>query len=304
MHRFVLAAALLLVLPLQGCDETPGTGTPDDLLTDARIARQAGDLDVAVDLLETAFEASPDDAVVRTELAVTLFQEAGLDLADLDRIAQFLLDEGTAPLTATPETAGKGGDCPYEGEAEAFDPRDLDGYIEYVESDDTIDRVLALLAPVIARELRPEDFLCTGIVDGELAYDAAAARAEMRAEILASDPDLSDAQADDLLASALAVNASARLLAAYNFVVTDIAPVTDWYRLGDDAFGVCFDGVTEDELRTMSEGAVADIGEALTSIDLRSEILDSTSSTQELVDLLLDAYEQVRAEIGPVCDPS
>ena len=297
MPRSFALVALLALLPLQGCDETSGLRTADDLVTDARIARQAGDLDQAVTLLEDAFAADASDPVVRTELASTLFQQEGLDLADIDRIAEFLLQNTDGLATpAAPATAAKGANCPYEEDASAepFDPRDLDGYIEYVESDATIDRVLELLAPIIAAELRPADFLCTGIVDGELNYDADGALQQMRD----ADPEMTD----ELIAAALAVNASARLLSAYNFVVTDIAPLTDWYRLDGGALGVCMTGTTEAKLREMSAEAVADIGEALTSVDLRARVLDNPSSTAELVQLVLDAYEEVRSEIGPYCE--
>ncbi|MEL6615095.1 MAG: hypothetical protein AAFQ43_05125 [Bacteroidota bacterium] len=295
MRSFALLAALaLLAVPtLTGCDEVAPVSA-DDLVTDARIARQAGDVDQAVDLLERAFAADAADAVVRVELASALFEQSDLGIADLDALASYLLDEansgGVAPFT--PE-ASKGGSCPYESEPGAvpFDPRDLDEYGQYLERVSVARRVREILDPVITEELRPDDFLCTGIQDGELNYDPDAALAALRAQ----DEDLSDTQ----IASALGANAVAEVIDTYVFLSEDLRDDAAWYRLSDGTLGVCPVGITEEDLRARAEPSVADLGEALLSIDLRGRLVE-TSAT-ELVDVVIDAYEEVRDDLAPNC---
>ena len=291
-----LALAALVTLPLAGCDEaiTPEDSV-DNLVIDARIAREDGRISDAVDLLREAFAVDASDPVVRVELASTLFSQAGFDLTDIDRIATFFLDGPNTVVAEAPTSMAKGAACPFESDpdAELFAVRDLEGYIEYAESNDEIDEVLSLLNPIIDDELRPDNFLCDGVVDGELNYDDAQALARMRA----ADPDLTD----ELLAQALAVNAAGRLINTYSYIAIDVDPVTTWYRLPGDQLGVCLDGIEEDALRAQSEYAIAELGEAVTSLDLRAQVLGSPGATADIVDLVLDAYQQVREELGPQC---
>ena len=297
-----LAALALFAVPaLTGCDESIPT-TPEDLLADARIARQAGDINKAVDLLERAHARDARDAVVRVELSSALLAREDLGVDDLDRIASYLLDGAASgglgvPSGSAPEA--KAGSCPYETApgATPFDPRDLDEYEQYLDEDNVSARVRELLDPVITEQLRPADFLCNGITEtasgAELNYDPDAALAAMRA----ADSRLTD----ELIASALAVNATNEAIAAYRFLSNDLRAQTAWYRLSDGNLGVCPVGVTEAELRDLAEDAIADLGEALLSIDLRSRILGSGQVTTELVDIVLDAYDEVRDDLAPYC---
>ncbi|MEM1056248.1 MAG: hypothetical protein AAGI52_12045 [Bacteroidota bacterium] len=291
-----LAALLSLSPALSGCDESIPTAM-DDLLTDARIARQAGDLGTAVNLLERAHEADQGDAVVRVELASSLFEQADLNVADLDRIATYLLEEGQtlAPTGPVVNTVAKGDACPYETDpgAESFDPRDFEEYGDYLENAQVARRVRELLDPIITSELRPDDFLCTGIQDGALVYDSEAALSALRGV----DPDITDQQ----IASALAVNSVAEVLDTYLFLTEELAGQADWYRLGDGSIGVCPVGISEEELRDLAEPSIADMGEALLSVDLRSRLIGSST---DLVDIVLDAYEEVRNDLAPTCSGS
>lgn len=290
----LVAFATLLVV--SGCDESIPT-EPEDLLVDARIARQAGDLDTAVDLLERAYESNDDDAVVRLELASTLFEQADLGVIDLDRIASYLLEEAGASAASPAPTAeaAKSGGCPYANDptAERFDPTEFEEYDQYLERASVARRVRELLDPVIADQLRPDDFLCTGIQDGALVYDADAALAALRSV----DPRITDEQ----IASALAVNAVAEVLDTYLFLTEELDGRAEWYRLGDGSIGVCPVGITEEELRQLAEESVADMGEALLSTDLRARLIGSST---ELVDVVLDAYEEVRDDLAPACTGS
>lgn len=295
MRSFALLAALALVAvpTLTGCDDVAPVSA-DDLVVDARIARQAGDIDQAVDLLERALAADAADAVVRVELASALFEQADLGVADLDALATYLLDEANSGGfgSLSPE-ASKGGSCPYETApgAAPFDPRDLDEYGQYLERVSVATRVKEILDPVITDELRPDDFLCTGIQDGQLNYDPDAALAALRA----ADEDLTDTQ----ISSALGANAVAEVLDTYFFLSEDLRDRADWYRLSDGTLGICPVGITEEELRDLAEPSVADLGEALLSIDLRGRLIET--STTELVDVVIDAYEEVRDDLAPHC---
>lgn len=290
----LVAFATLLVV--SGCDDAIPT-EPDDLLVDARIARQAGDVDAAVDLLERAHEADASDAVVRLELASTLFEQADLGVIDLDRIASYLLEEAGASAASPAPSASdaKAGGCAYADDptAERFDPTEFEEYDQYLERASVARRVRELLDPVIADQLRPDDFLCTGIQDGALVYDADAALAALRSV----DPRITDEQ----IASALAVNAVAEVMDTYLFLTEELEGRAEWYRLGDGSIGVCPVGITEEELRQLAEGSVADMGEALLSTDLRARLIGSST---ELVDVVLDAYEEVRDDLAPTCTGS
>jgi tetratricopeptide (TPR) repeat protein len=296
----LLPALALLALLAAGCDG----GTPDDfasLLADARIARQSGDFDEAIALYEAALGAEPTSVVARIELASTYLARADVDLIDLDRFALHLAEgAGAAPPPGGPP--GAGGGCIYSQipGAEPFDPRDIAEFGGLLAERDVIQLALATLdgggevpggPSVIPPQLRAID-LCTGIEGGALVYDRAAALTAMRAA------GLDDRQ----IAAALAVNAVGRLIDAYLFLNEDIPQQTTWWRLPGGAIGVCADD--PDALRGQAADAVADFGEALTSLDLRAEVLalGAGDPSRELVADAIDAYEAIEGDLGPVCN--
>ena len=293
--------ALGLLLALSACDTAIPTD-PATLLTDARIARQSGDIDKAVDYLERAHAATPGDAIVRVELASSLFEQAELDITDLDRIAEYLregrgADALVAPAGLAP-TAKSGGACPYADDPDAtpFDPRDLDEYQQYLDDAEVSERVRELLDPVITDELRPDDALCSGIEGGVLNYDREGALAALRA----ADPEITDEQ----IASALAVNALAEAMSTYLFLSEDLADELDWYRLADESLAICPVNVTDEELLALTEEPLAGLGEALFSIDLRAQLLGANEASTELVDEVLALYEDYREDLAPYCPGS
>lgn len=291
-----LGVMLLAGLVLGGCDQAGAS--LHELLTDARIARQAGDLSTSVQLLEEAYELDRDNAEVRFELSNSLMQEKRLNLIDVDRVASHLLavEDGAATLTASSGVASssltKGASCPYASDPNAtiFDPTEVAGFPDLSASRETIERVLMITAPLIPDELRTVT-ACSGIENGELVYDREAARAAFGNQGLS----------EDQVSSLLAINATARFLRAYLFVTEDVPQQTTWYRLPGDGprLGICADDVGA--LREQTDRAVRDLGEALTSVDLRAEISGSTTS-RDVVDLVLGSYEVLRDQIGPYCD--
>ncbi len=295
-----------LALTLAACDQS--ASNPDDLLADARIARQAGDIDRAVELYEAAFRDDPTDPVLRIELAAALFEQADLGIANLDEITRTFSREvsggGLVETSGSIFASQKAGACSYADDpgAETFDPREFDGYTEYLERAPVATRVLELLDPVIDDVVRPDDFLCSGITDsGELDYDQDSALSALRATIRASDSDLTASQIDDYVASALAINAVALVLETYGFLTEELNAETDWYRLSDGTLGICPRALGDAELRDLSEDAIADFGEALVSIDLRTEVLGAGDVSTELVGLVLDVYQEFRADLAPYC---
>lgn len=298
-----LAAALALtfLLPMTGCDETGDLSgaTADQQVRNVRAARQqaraSGDYSTAMRLIEAAYAAYPSDASVRNEYGLILLQSENVDLLDLDRVAQFVNSE-TAGTSAAPTTANAhGSSCALADDPTAapLDPTDFATFPELVASRAEIQQTLALLDPIIPDAL--QDFsLCSGFVLGddgyELDYDQAAALAEMRASGLD----------DDEISAALATNAVARFLNAYIFLTQDLPQATQWYRTDNGAsIGVCADD--PDALLDQAEEAVADLGEAAFSIDLRAATFGATSTSQELVDLVVDGYIQIRDGIGAYC---
>ena len=158
------ALALALVLPLAGCDET-GLATDEvSIIGDAQVARQNGDFETAVRLLETALAANPQSAAVRTELGVTILARENLNLLDLDRLAQ-------------------------------FDPTAVEGFPQIEASRTAIDSVLAIITPVLPAALRTFDPCTTIAPDGSLVYDRTAVTAQLRAS------GLTNAQIGQLLAT-------------------------------------------------------------------------------------------------------
>ena len=303
---FALVAAPLL---LSACDSATDGGSAEDLLIDAQIARQQGDLDGAIELLEEALAQDPDNGEVRLELAGAIFEREDIDLLTVDRIALYLTEgatsgnamlDGSARLTAQvpPITANAGGgSCPFADDptAEPFNPSDYPGLPQLAGSREDIELMLFIVEPLIPDELRTFD-ICNGIEDGELNYDREAALAEMRALLqdYRFDPNDDTANID----AALAYNSIGRLVDSYLFITNDVSIQTEWYRLEDGDIGVCVDD--EDALRAQSEAAIAQMGESLLSLDLRAHLLGGEAS--ELVDLATDAYDLIADDLGPYCD--
>lgn len=300
------AVALALVLGssafLAACDAAPGEDV-DNLLTDARLARQAGDFEEAVALLEEAYALDPARAAVRTELSATYLQRDGIDLLDVDRMMLFLT--GTAPAaphadasaTAHPADPAVGAACIFEQDpwATPFVLSDAEGYAELLADEAVVEDAQALLhdapeggAPVMPAALRAAE-LCGTVVDGQLKYDRETALADLRASGLT----------DDEIASALAVNGVTLFLQSY-FLLSEAPPEqTTWYHLANGAIGVC----TEDRrgLRAQAEAALTDLFEALASLDLRAELLGDATSAREIVDHGIAAYQALGGFLGPAC---
>ena len=305
--RFVLGAAFLLVATpffLAACDGGDVASDVDSLLIDARIARQSGDIDTAIALLETAMAQAPSNAPVRVELSSAYLDRGGIDLLDVDRVALFLttFEEN---LVETPDAPVQnfGGTCQYADDpnTQPFAPDEYEGYVELYADRDLINSVLGLLNGVdptgIGLSIIPEELrvisLCQGIVDGQLIYDRDSALASMSALGLS----------DDEITTALAVNAVARFFEAYFFIAEDIPQQTSWYHVqspSGDYVGVCADD--QDALRAQVEVAVADLGESITSLDLRDHVLGGGTASQELVQHVLDAYESIEGDLGPYCE--
>lgn len=303
--RFFLSAALLLVaapLFLAACDGSDvDLGDVNSLLTDARIARQAGDLDGAINLLESALDQDAENVSVRVELASAYMERNDVDLLDLDRIALYLTSfEDNFTESDNPQAVGK--TCQYDNDPNAhpFELSDYEEYLELYEVREAINEVLALLngtdptgvdLSIIPEELRALS-LCSGISDGELDYDREGALAAMQAIGLT----------DDEITTALAVNAVGRFLEAYFFITEDIPQEASWFQIKDengDYIGVCADD--PDALREQVETAIEDLGEAITSLDLRDHVLGGNTTTRDLVEHVIEAYEAVEEHLGPYC---
>ncbi len=283
--RIALATlAVALILPLTGCDET-GSMTTDatSVIADAQIARQNGDFDRAETLLRGALQQDAASAPVRSELAATLMARQGLNLLDLDRIAQFVVD-GTNGATA-PAAAGRG-TCTFAGTGTPFDPTAVAGFPQITASRAQIEEAIALTAPLLPAGLTSFD-ACTAITaDGSLVYDRASATAQLRAS------GMTDAQISQLLAN----NALARFLSAYLTVSTGLSQQTTWYRLPDGSVGICADDT--DALVEQTRPAVERLGTAVLSLDTRAR---SFGGATDLVDAATDAFADIREGIAGFC---
>ena len=283
------ALALALVLPLSACDETGNASTSDVAATisDAQTARQNGDFETSVRLLEGALADNPESAPVRTELAVTILAREDINLLDLDRIAQFIAN-GVGGTAAPATPAARGGTCRFATDptARPFDPTGIDGFPAITASRADIDRVIALLEPVLPAALRQFEACAQIGPDGALVYDRAAATAQLRAA------GMTDAQSSQLLAT----NALARFMSAYLFVTTDVPQQTAWYRLADGSIGVC--AADQDALIDQTRPAVETLGTALLSLDTRAR---SFGGASDIVDLATDAFADIRGALGEYC---
>lgn len=281
----------LLLLPLAACDETGGMSTDADVaVQDAVIARQSGDYEQAVTILEAAYERDTTNAEVRVELATTLLERDGINLLDIDRIAQFISDGvGASARAASAPTARRGAACVYAADpgAQTFELTEVEGFADLVGEAASIDRANVLLSAVIPEQIAEFD-LCSNVIDGQLSYDRDGALAALYAE------GLSEAQVRQVLA----VNALARIIDAYFFVSTEVMAEVTWYRLSDGSIAICADD--PEALQDEAEAAVADFGEAVLSLDARASLLGN-STASELVDLAKEAFEELRDAIGDYC---
>lgn len=292
-----LAAAALLLLPLAACDETggPSGGSAEEQIRDAQFARQAGRTGEALQILDAAFAQYPESAPVRVAYSLTILEDRRIDLLDLDRVARYL----TTAEAGAPSGGGSTSPfCPYAADptAQPFDPTDYAGFTAIQSDRGALRRALSLLDPVIPAALQDLD-PCTSVVhapDGtaSLAYDAQAALAGLRAGGLR----------DDQIGDALATNALARFLNAYLTLTDDLPPETTWYRLnGGSAVGICTDDPVA--VAPIANEAVRDMGEALFSIDLRAVSAGRTATSRQLVDLVIESYEEVRDGVARTCTP-
>ena len=291
--RTVFAAlAVALVLPLAGCDETSqNIGLADEatVITDAQIARQNGDYAQATALLEGALELNPTSAPVRVELATTVLESRDLNLLDLDRLAQFLIDGRVGASRATAARADATAEpCPYasDGTSRQFNPRvDYGSEFPVVEASRAdIDRVRALVEPVLPRSLKRFSIDSSIDAAGRLTYNPVTAADSLRATGL-STPQISQL---------LAANALARFFGAY-LNVTETAQTVTWYRLPGNKIGVCADNLAV--LKTQTKESVELLGTAVLSLDVRTKAFDGRT---DLVTLALDAFKEIRAAFqGP-----
>ncbi len=306
LRKYLGAALLFLATPLlfAACDGSDVSSDVNALLIDARIARQSGDIETAINLLESAMAQAPDNASVRVELGSAYLDRDGIDVLDIDRIALFLTTiEENPGVTSGSSYQNAGGVCRYEDDPDAhpFNPRDYVEYVELYSDRELIQNVIGLLngqdANGIDLSIMPDELravsLCEGIVDGELIYDSEAALASMRGLGLN----------DDEIATALVVNAVARFLEAYFFIVEDVPQVTSWYQVEHnrgDYVGVCADD--PEALRLQVQEAIKDLGESITSLDLRDQVLGGGTASHELVQHVLNAYEAIEEDLGEHCN--
>ena len=298
--RFLRLALVLALLPLAACDETSSVAsTPDDAIADASAASSSGDYERAAGILEEALEEFPDSAPIRVELGRTLFERDGIDILDLDRIAAYVAD-GTNVGTAAPggTSAGKNSSCRFEDEEGAveIDPQEFVGYPDLSAQRPTIEFVLALIAPIMPDALRPgtTDAAFCGAVDtstspATFSYDAEAAAAELRALGLS----------DDQIGALLTTNALARFTLAYLDAVDGLDQQTTWYRRADGGIGICADDT--DALEEQARETVADALESLFSLHLRAQTFQPGAASNDLVDAVTDAFEEVRDGVGDYC---
>lgn len=287
---------------LTGCDALEPTRAPfEDLeaaIDDAVIAREQGDYETAVELLEDAVEAHPESAPARVELGVTYLERDGIDLFELERIARRLAGENAASATVASAAPPS---CSFASnrDAEPFDPSDYAEYAGLLANRASVEaaraNVGAAEAAAIPGSLRAVN-LCTGIEGGEIVYEREAALEAM------TTAGLSDEQ----IGAALAVNATSLILTSVFTLLEDVGPDQNvqWYRIpnsdGSYTIGLCADDLVA--LQEASEGVVADMGEALVSLDLRAHHLGRTGLTQEIVDVVVEAYTEIEDDLADYCD--
>ncbi len=299
----VLGLALGATGVLTGCNALDPFydegGSIENLVDDARFARDNGDFDRAVDLLEDAFEHDDENPEVRLELSSTLMQRDNLNLLDLERVTQHL-------LSAVESEAGTGmrgfaaDTCTFDaGEAAVpFDPTAVEDYDDITGAGATLARVTELLnehegieSPGMPTELTSLN-ICSAIDGGTLNYD--------RDAVLAA---VNDRFGDDAAATrALTVNAVALTLQAYVALFEQPDLPVDWFIVDGDDLGACMAESQFDLFVERAQGEVDRVGQALISLDL---LLQNTGNDEyaEYVDDALEVYQTVEtAELNPCFD--
>ncbi|MEM6783447.1 MAG: hypothetical protein AAF624_06895 [Bacteroidota bacterium] len=174
LYRAVALVTALVAWPvLSGCSYEQG-GSLNEYITDARIQRQDGDVDAALDLLREGIAEFPDSEALRFELAATLLAASPLSLFDLADAAEYVIEEPTQNIgvpadqsCAIPSTGVRG--------LEVFDPVGFPSFANIEASAVVLDSIGALITrtpdgdgfSTLERELRQVD-LCR-VVDRELA---------------------------------------------------------------------------------------------------------------------------------------
>ncbi|WP_412069638.1 tetratricopeptide repeat protein [Rubrivirga sp. IMCC43871] len=290
MRTLALPLLAILLLPLSACDEVGPLsidGGVDMAVDDAVIARDQGNYDAAVTLLERALVEEPANSKVRVELATTLLQRDGIDLLDLDRIGQFLTE--TATGSGAGRTAARGG-CAFASDptATVFDPTEVEGFDELLAGTETLDRAEGLLDGVVPQAVTSFQ-LCTSVADGELVYDRAGAIADLGAKGLTAPQQ----------SQTLAVSALTDFVDAYLYVSESLPESTTWYRLADGSIAICADD--EAELREAAEAPIQAFGQAVLALDARAEMLGGSSVATEVVEVALDAYQELQQAVVGYC---
>lgn len=286
----VALLGLVLTLPLSACDETAGfSGDAETAINDAQIARESGDYETAVRILDEAHQQDPNDGAVRSEYAATLLERDGLDVLDVERIATFLSDAVEAQTQA--RTTARGACAPPEGAVEIS--MDEVYEMDALRSEAALASVLAAhgyLDPVIPDELKTFD-ICTDVVDGALVYERDEAIASVRSRLGAFG------RIDAAARVAFSSFALTEFLSAYHEVTT--LPVeAAWYRLPDGGIYICASTDADAEtLQAQGEGILGKIGTSLLALDARAAL----GGSREIVDAALDGYEAAKDGIGEYC---
>lgn len=112
LHAEAVMALFGVLLLVGGCNvfgfTSPSPNSVDALLTDARLALDAGNSSRAVRLLERAFKKDSTDVRVRVELGTALFDDRGVDVFTLEKGGRHLVGPpDSGPTTDRPETSGR-----------------------------------------------------------------------------------------------------------------------------------------------------------------------------------------------------
>jgi hypothetical protein len=309
-------AALLLVVvfALTGCNVFQGLSDDSDdpvqLVQDARLARQAGDLGKARRLLENALVIDPASHSVRAELAGVRLQSEGINLIKLQRLVDHIARRVEGAGGASPNSmfgSFSGEFCTFQpGQVtELFDPRDMPGYDSLLTARPMLREVIALLrgieppttTPTIPHALQHVN-LCNVVVDGALYYPRDPILAQMRALPL-TNPEIN---------SVLADYATALMLESYFRVFEDMPAGIEptWYQVqkqsGGYYVGFCVGDDNEQALKAHATDPVRDFGEAMLAIDLRSHNMGGETIGAELVTASIQSFDRLREELTDLCD--
>lgn len=140
----------------EGLYDEGGSDDPDVLIADADAALQRGESDKAVQYLEKAFEARPEDPVIRTKLSTALLQQADIDVITMVNLAQDVTgtQNGSKTGLAFSGSALKSGSqlaCNFTSAAvEQIDLTQNPSYQEVAQHVATLIRVKALLDAVVS----------------------------------------------------------------------------------------------------------------------------------------------------------